>query len=246
MRKEINSSLIAVLLCGSVLLSGCGHHLKEEAAFKKVKDITAEELIKENLGEKSDRESLAKDTNEKGTTMIGGTKVSLSCPDGWTVNVNESEEYSDFNYISAWKDTAPKYDLTVEAYSDYYNLEAEKIIKSAEKEVNNMTKDYGYDFDQSIIEDIKNAYAKELTHKGRYQAWTEVSFEETTINQQVYVAAKGKIEKPAKNKRERGAYWYITIRNGKVITFQFQAKHPEMDASVVDIFEGIMESVTYE
>lgn len=246
MRDKNINALIAVLLSSCVLLSGCGQNLKEKTTLKKVKDITAEELIKENVGEQTAKEAITEDYTGEQSATIGGVKISLTCPDGWEISADDDTgEYEEYNNIYAWKRTAPKYELYVETYSLYYNIDAKNIIESVEKEVDNMTKDLEYDFDKSVINDIKEAYEAELKHEGRAFEWTEVSFEEITINNQVYVVAKGKIKSSNKKKSQSGGYWYITVRNGNIITFQFKARHPEIDASVIDIFEGIMEGVTY-
>lgn len=235
-RKVIGAIMIGVMVC----CIGCGQEsLEKSTTLKKVKDITATVTDDDLL---SQDEILSEWEKHDGSTSIAGVQVSLSCPEEWHVDAYEDDEGDDeYNSICATTYNTPKYDLNVEKKSYLYDKNGKDLIKSITKNIDNLS----VNSSKKSIQKIKDSYTYNLQNDA-YPKWTEVSFETKTINGQTYVIARGKLN-TKKNKSNKGSYWYITIRNGKILEFQFTAPSAaNMDDSVISIFESIMDTVKYD
>lgn len=239
--------ITAVYIGAMLLLSGCGKDLTDSLSFEKIKtiELTAEE--KEELVKKSNNtvsESIVEEKTE-GTVYINGTIVSLSCPDGWSVRTwnSDSSDNSKDNSLYVTRMNTPNITLDVEMQQDLLDKDGTDLEKSLTDGITNLNESFIKGIDQ-ILSDLEDAYTYYLKNEA-YRKWKEVSFEKKTFHHQIYLMAKGRLKSTKKIARGKGACWYITIRDGNIITYQFTSDNVNIDDSMVSIFDGIMETVKY-
>lgn len=228
---------IAALVYSMAIITGCGKQLENDTEYIKIKDIQPSENIVPYHFEKE----------REGSVIINGVKISVSCPQGWDINVMDYDETTTNNSLHAFHFNTPEYDLTIEKENylvdeNYDDISASLIKKASSMTTNELNMK---NFDISVIKDMQEAYEYFLTKDYAF-TWSEVSFGKRTFNHQVYVTAKGKLKALNKNIREQGSYWYITIFDKNIFEFQFTSENPNIDDSVISIFEKIMQSVSYE
>lgn len=179
-------------------------------------------------------EALGRDDGGMGNTSFGKVTVSITCPQGWKVYA-EAE-----NYLWAKHNSYPKYQLDVEVdqilNKKYKNIEGKYIKKYKKFSAKNIKK---------AEKDFKKDYAWNLLHRG-YPNWVKVEIGSEEFNGQYYITAKGKLKASNKKHEGKGIYRYVTICNGKLLRFTFTANNPNMDGSVIAIFDSIVETATYE
>lgn len=219
-----------------VLLSGCGQKLTDITSLEKIKDI---ELTTKEVGTVDD---MSGDLDNKAAANIAGTEVSLSCPEGWDIDIDDGNRDSRDNRIFAYHQDVPIYELEVQLEQDLCDKHYVNLANVLMATVDNLDK-ADAEFDK-IISFIEEAYTYYLQEEA-YEKWTEISsFEQQTIHEQIYVVIKGKLKINGK-KRERGAYWYVTIHDGNLIVYKFMDRNANMDDSVISVFEKIMNTVAY-
>jgi hypothetical protein len=240
-KKQIKQGMAIMIFC-SLVLSGCGKTLEQKTTFNKVKDVVVSEDTQQTFEEMMNtiNEILTKYGGNQ-TCQIGNAQVSVTFPDEWFASKHDSDaEYNRIYADSA--EATPNYKFEVEQQDRLYDKNFKDQSKKLIKQMENMT---DMEVGKSFIKKMEKVYSYHLK-KEEYPKWTKVSFDKKTIHEQVYVVAKGKLKATSKRKREKGSYWYITIKNGTLLTFKFTTQHPNIDESVVSVFEDIMDTVEYE
>lgn len=233
-RKKIGAVMVVCVM--AMVTTACG----KSVTITPGKEITLSDEEKKKANDLGNilidayNDAVGRDDGEMGNTTFGKVTISVTCPQGWKVYAEAKES------LWAAHNSYPKYELQVEEdtietknYNDvtsryikkYKKLNA-KNIKKAEKE---LKKDY-----------VWNLKRREISK------WKNVVFGSKKLNAQYYITVKGRSKPKSKNHMGNGFYRYITICNGKLFRFTFTTNNPDIDESVMSIFDSIMKTVTYE
>lgn len=218
------------------LVTGCQ---KSSSGVKKIKDISISKEDQKTI------ERIVGDRNEEdkrtGTVDYGdGIGISVTVPEGWDLDLDESDDNKEHSKIRAYHFDYPEYDLLAEI-DDAEDKDYKSLSDKFGKKIDTLNADNV----KSIKKQFEKSYGTYLKKQG-YPRWLDVSFGNTTLNGQYYITVQGQEKKKSKKHEGKGKYRYITFYKGKMFKFEFTAKNPKIDGSVTAIFDSIMQTVTYE
>lgn len=236
--KNIKKTLFHVMCIGLAifLVTGCQ---KNSSGVMKIKDISLSEEAQETIDQLTEFHKT--EDKRTGTVDYGeGIKISMNVPEGWSLDVYQSDDNKEYSEITVYHFDYPEYNLDVRI-DDAEDEDCQALSDKYGKKIGTLNADNV----KSIKKQFEKSYGTYLK-KDIYRRWLDVSFGNTTLNGQYYITVQGQEKKKSKKHEGKGKYRYITFYKGKMFKFEFTAKNPKIDGSVTALFDSIMQTVTYE